>query len=808
MIALVLRRLHVGRWRLSTHIVVRSLLLLLLVQAVGYWVVRSSIESNARDLVTAELQRGQSIWLGLLEQNAAKLRQGAALISGDFGFNTAVVDMHKESEKGAANAEDKDILVETIRDVLDTQGERIGPTVITALLDPQLQLIASNRTPAAKDVVDVLPHIIPPLANSKQDTKVTLVGDTAYQFVLVKMRAPLAESVLVGFRIDEAMALAMKKSSGLDVALLTQETPAKPLHISLSTLPKNDLGGLLAADRSADEIEIGGDTLVAQTIDLQAVAGSAQTVLLRSLSQLLAPYEALKRTMWWITALGLLLFGLVSTVTARSVTQPLQSLARDAKRLGDGTYDQPVHHTERRDEIGDLAKAFDQMRNDIADDKTQIEKLAYWDDLTQLPNRLNFRKLLKSEMEHRPAVGGSPQPPLAVITLNLDRFKHVNDILGYAEGDQLLKAVTARLLDCMDDGALVARLGGDEFSVLLHHADADATIQVAQAIALAFEAPFRVGDQPVDQSASMGIACWPQDAQDLDTLLGRAEVAMYVAKRKNTGFQRYDPALDSSSKQTLSLLSELRRAVEHNQLRLFLQPKIELTTGKVIAAEALVRWEHPERGLVPPDSFIPFAEQTGFVRQLTLWMFDEAARQWAGLQQPGQPLRISVNLSTRDLMALDFPDALDTLLAKHGVAPEGFCLEITESAIMDDPLRAEGTLNRLSERGFKLSIDDFGTGYSSLAYLKRLPVDELKIDKSFVMGMERDPDDAKIVRSTIDLAHNMGLSVVAEGVENSEIWHLLREQNCDEAQGYHMSKPLPVDKFKEWRERWTERAEV
>ncbi|BDT69688.1 hypothetical protein os1_38800 [Comamonadaceae bacterium OS-1] len=804
----VLQRLHMGGWRLSTRIVVWSLLLLMLVQTVGYWVVRQSIESNARDLVTAELQRGQSIWLGLLEQNAAKLRQGAALISGDFGFNAAVADMHKESEKGAAN--DKDILVETIRDVLDTQGERIGPTVITALLDPQLQLIASNRTPAAKDVIDVLPHIVSPLANSKLVTKVTLVGDTAYQFVLVKMRAPLAESVLVGFRIDQAMAVAMKDISGLDVVVLTRETPDQVPHISLTTLlPKEDLADLQRPDRRVNEMDKGGDTLVTQTIDLQAVTGSAQTVLLRSLSQLLAPYEELKKTMWWITALGLLLFGLGSTLAARSVTQPLRSLADDATRLGDGEYGQPVHHTERRDEIGDLAKAFDQMRNDIADDKTQIERLAYWDDLTRLPNRLNFRRLLKIEMDQRPAHGHAPQPPLAVITLNLDRFKHVNDILGYAEGDQLLKAVATRLLDCVGDKqALVARLGGDEFSVLLHHADAEAALQVAHAIATAFVAPFKAADQPVDLNASMGIACWPQDAQELDTLLGRAEVAMYVAKRKNTGFQRYDPALDSSSKQTLSLLSELRRAVEHNQLRLFLQPKIALATGQVIAAEALVRWEHPERGLVPPDSFIPFAEQTGFVRQLTLWMFNEAARQWAGLQLPGQPLRISVNLSTRDLMALDFPDALDTLLAKHSVAPEGFCLEITESAIMDDPLRAEGTLNRLSERGFKLSIDDFGTGYSSLAYLKRLPVDELKIDKSFVMGMERDPDDAKIVRSTIDLAHTMDLSVVAEGVENQAIWNLLREQGCDEAQGYHMSRPLPVEKFKEWRERWAERAEI
>ena len=261
----------------------------------------------------------------------------------------------------------------------------------------------------------------------------------------------------------------------------------------------------------------------------------------------------------------------------------------------------------------------------------------------------------------------------------------------------------------------------------------------------------------------------------------------------------YEAALDSSSTQTLSLLSELRHAIEYDELRLFLQPKLALSDSRVIAAEALVRWQHPERGLVPPMSFIPFAEQTGFVRQLTLWMFEEAARLWSSLQSPEQSLRIAINLSTRDLLDPDFPERLDEILLKHQVPPQAFCLEITESAIMDDPQRAESTLNRLSDRGFKLSIDDFGTGYSSLAYLKRLPVDELKIDKSFVMGMEKDDDDAKIVHSTIDLAHNMGLSVVAEGVENAAIWGMLKALSCDEAQGYYMSKPIPLADFITWR---------
>ena len=279
---------------------------------------------------------------------------------------------------------------------------------------------------------------------------------------------------------------------------------------------------------------------------------------------------------------------------------------------------------------------------------------------------------------------------------------------------------------------------------------------------------------------------------------------MYGAKRKNEVAVVYDPALDSTSALTLSLLSELRRAVDAGELRLFLQPKIALADDRLVGAEALVRWQHPQRGLLPPMAFIPFAEQTGFVRRLTLWIFEDAARQWRALQAHG-PLRVSVNLSTRDLLDLELPHKLDAILQRHRAPEDGFCLEITESAIMDDPARAEATLNALSARGFKLSIDDFGTGYSSLAYLRRLPVDELKIDRSFVMAMDRDADDAKIVRSTIDLAHNLGLSVVAEGIETPGVYAQLAALECDEGQGYYMSRPVPVADFSGWARRWNER---
>ncbi|WP_394788861.1 putative bifunctional diguanylate cyclase/phosphodiesterase [Rhodoferax sp.] len=784
-------RWDIGGWRLSTRIVVLSMALLLLVQAAGLLVVRGSIERNARSEIATQLELGERVWRRLLDQNAEKLRQGATLLAADYGFRDAV------------SSND----VETIRSALENHGERIGATVM-AYLDTHMALKALSDTPDGAAIGSVLGQIADPRSLTAASGTIALLGNTPYQFVMVPLKAPVVVGwVLMGFPIGQPLADEMLALSGVHLALVTQSS-GQPPRIGLSTLQPATLAALQKMGGAmVEELADGRDTLVGHGVNLHALNGSVQTLLLRSLDEVVAPFQQVQLVLLVISLIGVLLFGLGSLWAARRVTTPLRSLVEGADRLGQGQYEQRMQYTDRRDEIGDLANAFDRMRRNIAISRNEIQQLAYWDRLTRLPNRVLFRNSVKEIIAQRQS-GASANAPLAIITLNLDRFKHINDILGYAQGDRLLMSVAERLLLRMGDGVLVARLGGDEFSVFLADADATAAMVAAQRIATAFEQPLVYDDQTVDLSASLGVACWPQHASDVDTLLGRAEVAMYVAKRKATVLQLYDPALDSSSKQTLSLLSELRHAVEHNELRLFLQPKIALQTGQVIAAEALVRWQHPERGLVPPDAFIPFAEQTGFVRQMTLWMFNEVARQWSSLQLPGQPLRIAINLSTRDLLDLEFPARLDALLEKHQVAPEGFCLEITESAIMDDPLRAEGTLKRLSDRGFKLSIDDFGTGYSSLAYLKRLPVDELKIDKSFVMAMERDPDDAKIVRSTIDLAHNMGLTVVAEGVENAAIMNLLRELDCDEAQGYYMSRPLPVTDFLAWRERWVERAEA
>ena len=325
---------------------------------------------------------------------------------------------------------------------------------------------------------------------------------------------------------------------------------------------------------------------------------------------------------------------------------------------------------------------------------------------------------------------------------------------------------------------------------------------VATRLLKALEEPIVVEGQVVDVGASIGIVSCPENGTDMNALLRRADVAMYSAKRTNSGFAIYDERDDQHSAERLSLMSELRQAVERDELTLYYQPKVDLATHAVKYVEALVRWEHPTRGFISPDEFIPFAEQTGYIKSISRWVAEKAIEQCAKWHALGMDLKVSINVSARDLMHAELPETLEALLRKYNVEPCWLWIEITESAIMDDPNHAIATLDQLHALGMRLSIDDFGTGYSSLSYLKRMPVDELKIDRSFVMGMADDKDDETIVRSTIDLGHNMGLKVVAEGVENEAVLDHLKLLRCDLAQGYHVSRPLPPHKLESWLSEW------
>jgi diguanylate cyclase (GGDEF)-like protein len=780
------------------RIVVVFVGLLLAVQVASFTAIRASLAEHALSVLPDELNAGGRVLQSLLDQDAQKLTEGARLLAADYGFRSAVL-----SNDG-----------DTIASVLDNHGKRIGATE-AALLGTDFALRASSGGDL-RQLTPVVARLASQAAAAGAASEIAMLGGKPHQVVLVPMKAPVVVGwVLMGFPLDTHLASQMKSLASLNLTLLTRSAGGEPWQSAITSLPATLSDGLAAQswsaatpaapmrsvdlDREAFGVKALWLTPQADTGDDASRRAAVLGLVSRSIDEAVRPPRDLQLSLLGITFVGFLVFVLGSMFTARRVANPLRELSAAAERLGAGDHTTPMQGQRRRDEIGQLAQSFERMRIAVGEKQEQILKLAYWDSLTDLPNRVQFRDAVAAAIEDAQARGAT----VAVIMLDLDRFKHVNDVLGYRFGDMLLKQVAERLTQqIVRGGDLVARLGGDEFAVLLRGGDAALAKSVAQRIERAFDAPLKLEEHTVDMGAGIGIACWPEHAPDADQLLSHAEIAMYAAKRRTEGPLMYSAAIDAASTQTLSLLTELRRAVDQGELRLYLQPKLSLERGVVSGAETLVRWEHPQRGLVPPMDFIPFAEQTGFIRTLTMWVFEEAARHWLMLHAEGTNITLSVNLSTRDLLDQELPAKFDALLVKHRVPAEAFCLEITESAIMDDPQRALATLNRLSALGFKLSIDDFGTGYSSLAYLKRLPVDELKIDKSFVLNMESDLDDAKIVRSTIDLAHNLGLSVVAEGVENAKVWDLLRELNCDEAQGYHMGKPMPADEFQRWSLGW------
>jgi diguanylate cyclase (GGDEF)-like protein len=426
-----------------------------------------------------------------------------------------------------------------------------------------------------------------------------------------------------------------------------------------------------------------------------------------------------------------------------------------------------------------------------------VERLRYdslHDALTGLGNRASFQAAMD-------AVAGEfgEDDLAAVMLLDLDRFKEINDTLGHESGDRLLQEIARRLVNLMGERGTICRLGGDEFAFLVpnleHIGEAG---ELASQVLAALEQPFAVGEMRLEVGGSIGVALAPVDGESSTALLQRADVAMYAAKDNHSGWELYAKEHDRYSPRRLSLAADLRHAVERGELALHYQPKAELVTGRITGVEALVRWNHPEYGLVAPDDFIPLAEQTGLIRPLTTWVLGEAAHQVREWERRGMHLSMAVNLSVRSLMDGALPDEVAGVLERESLNATALVLEITESTIMADPNRAIAILRRLADHGVSLAIDDFGTGYSSLAYLKRLPVNEVKVDRSFVMNMATDQDDAVIVRSTVDLARNLGLRVVAEGVEDAASWDHLRVLGCDAVQGYYLAKPMPAAQLPPW----------
>jgi diguanylate cyclase (GGDEF)-like protein len=422
----------------------------------------------------------------------------------------------------------------------------------------------------------------------------------------------------------------------------------------------------------------------------------------------------------------------------------------------------------------------------------QLAIEAHNDPLTGLANRRRFTE----ELER--TVYATPSRSCAVLMIDLDRFKEVNDSFGHSVGDELLRMVGPRLQRGLGPDDLLARMGGDEFAVLLPDADSARAQEVAEGIGAALRESFVLDSMPLHVDASIGIALCPDHGRDRSLLLARADTAMYVAKRARDGHQVWTPDGTADSRDRLRTLEQLRDALETDQLVPHYQPKLNLRTGRISGAEALVRWEHPERGLLTPDAFLPLAEQAGLMRRLALVVLERSLRDLQGWRAAGHELSLAVNLSVSNLQDVALPEQVAMLLEATGVPAGALTLEITEDVLMADAARSSQVLAALRALGIQLSIDDYGTGYSSLTYLRALPVDELKVDRSFVGQLTSDPRAAAIVRSTLQLGRELGMTIVVEGVEDAGALEALREWGCDVAQGYHVARPMPASAFPGW----------
>lgn len=490
-----------------------------------------------------------------------------------------------------------------------------------------------------------------------------------------------------------------------------------------------------------------------------------------------------------ILALSALVTGSVlALLIARSIAKPVHKAVMVAEAIAGGDYQCQVP-LGKGVEMKALMRALDTMRHSISTREQHILRLAYADPLTELPNRTYFMEALTE---------AALQGRGALVLIDIDRFAQINNALGHQVGDRLLQEMAHRLLAMVAGKHLVARLGGDEFALLIKDVDYFNILDNAQELLGQLRKPIELDGQRLDVEASLGITVFPEDGNNSTLLMRRAGMAIRHAKRRRDGFAFAAKITDEPPHEQLALIGEMRDALINEEFVAFFQPKLELASGVIKGAEALLRWQHPARGLVPPGRFIPFAEQTGFIREITPWLLQHVIRQTAAWHREGLDIVTSVNLSTLDLTSPDLVPKVKKLLKEHELPAQLLCLEVTESALMDDPDIALLHLKELASLGVKLSIDDYGSGQASLSYVKNLPVHELKIDRIFVSGVDQHFRNAAIVRSTILLCQELGLSVVAEGAETQEELTWLRANHCDIVQGYVVAKPMPAEEFAGW----------
>jgi len=745
------------RTRLAIHYAGLFALALSLVAVALYVVVTTTAERQVRD----ELVASSTVFDRLLELRTRELGNAAGLLSRDFGFRAAVAT----GDPGTALS------------ALDNLKARLGLRTafivgmdgsVTGLADPRLRADARSLWAAL---------------DAGRTSGIVRLGGVPHHVVAAPIMAP----TLVGWVVfaNDLGPAQMRRLEQLSAIPINARVLLRGRGEAWSS--EGATAGFVAArigDNAPARLDDPSGTAIALVKPLGALGDDNAALLLRyPLALAMAPYLPLQIAMALTALLGLVLVVFGSWRLSLTLTRPISALEQAAQRMEEGETVAVTVAT--RDEIGRLAQSFNRMAAGIAEREKRITQLAFNDSLTGLPNRAFFRQHLDLELKQAERRGGRA---LALLCVDLDNFKAVNDTLGHPAGDELLRAVAARLGANVGD-AMVARLGGDEFTIILSHRDAhEAAGAIAGRLIAALAEPFEVNGHELTAGASVGIAMAPGDAADADTLLKHADLALYQAKDEGGGTYRFFEAeMNARAQARHQLEADLRRAIGHGEFELYFQPLFDLETNRIGSFEALIRWNHPSRGLVAPDEFIPLAEETGLIVPIGAWVIQEACRQ--AVKWP-EDVRVAVNVSSVQFRRPGLANVLIQALAASGLDPRRLEVEITESIFLESSEALIAVLHSLRAMGIRIALDDFGTGYSSLSYLQSFPFDKIKIDRSFIQQLLSRAGSTAIVRAITDLARALGMETTAEGVENPEQLAELRLHGCSSVQGYLFSRPV------------------
>jgi diguanylate cyclase len=715
----------------------------------------------------------------LLRFRGSQLTTAVEVLTSDFGFREAV---------SSADAP-------TLASAVENQQRRINADLVIVLSTGGRPLASSFNGSLARTERD-LQGLIESDAGGEVLQLYRLIDGRPYQLVIAPILAPNPIGwTAMGFALDDRVAADMARLLGVDVSFVASDDQhalfiATSAHEDRRTLDT----AMMRSPRAAPFlVAAGSDKLLSWTRPIRSANGSLSLVLQRSLSSALRPYDDIRHSMLLIGALLLTVATALAAWLARSATKPVEDLTQAAKSLEAGDYGVEVPSAGST-ELKGLAAAFNAMRAAVADREATIRRQADHHPLTGLPTRARIGAILDAILTNARAGNQA----VTVCLAEVQQFQSIIGSFGHAAGDRVLLEVARRLTVHERRIDRVAHIGTDQFLLILESIGGAKAAQQAAAIVDRLHGSFDYGDVSFQLDMRVGAAVFPADGAGAAELMQRADLALYRAKETGTPVGIYIKGDDSSHRHRLSILGQLRRAVDSNELELHYQPKVDAATGQAVGCEALVRWRHPQHGYIPPSEFIPHAERTGAIRSLTSWVMATALNDSACWERGGISMDVSINVSPVDFTDAGFADNVASLLLQTGADARRVILEVTESGAMKDLAATLRMMEQLRVLGLRFSIDDFGTGYSSLAHLKRLPVDEVKIDRSFIKELEAQGDDDVIVRSTINLGHALDLKVVAEGVEEASSWGTLSRLGCDFIQGYYVSKPLPVAEFTAW----------